>query len=231
MFRFKQFSVSQPEGVFKTGTDSILLGALSEPPTPPRRILDIGTGNGILSLMIAQRFPDSVIVACDENQRAADAAKRNFQNSSFSNRLNVIHADYNALTPSNAFDMIICNPPFFTSGEHSKTLSSARHEGVFSMKNFWKKASELTSIHTSVHLIIPAGREKEIVSAAGHYGFSLHKITRFKHDEKSRVKRVLTEFTARPITRQVAQSFIISDENGDFSAQYRKVTSAFHPFL
>lgn len=121
IFRYQQFSVTQEHAAMKVGTDSDLLGTLG---AGGRRILDVGTGTGVLSLMYAQRYPEARITAIEIDDQAVLDARVNFEASPFSNRIELHHTSFqdylqsvtsamsdNAEVP--LFDSVICNPPYF----------------------------------------------------------------------------------------------------------------------
>lgn len=112
IFKFKQFDVRQADGVMRINTDGVLLGAVCDVPAP-ERILDIGTGTGVVALMLAQRFPGSLIEAIDIDPIAVDCAQENFMNSSFKPRLLAETADLVNFSPGNSYDLIVSNPPYF----------------------------------------------------------------------------------------------------------------------
>src|SRR5690606_20167135 len=113
IFRFKQFSVDQSGCGMKINTDGVLLGALATVPGP-ERILDIGAGTGVISLMLAQRFPQSKVDAVEIDPSAAEAARGNFVSSPFADRLCLIEGsfqDYSTQPEAPAYNMIVSNPP------------------------------------------------------------------------------------------------------------------------
>ena len=131
VFRFKQFSVQQAHAAMKVGTDSDLLGTLG---AGGRRILDVGTGTGVLSLMMAQRYPDAQITAVEIDDNAVIDARQNFLQSPFASRITLHHQSfqqYVAQLQADAplFDSIICNPPYFDRSLECPDLgrSRARH--------------------------------------------------------------------------------------------------------
>lgn len=129
VFRFKQFTVCQDHAAMKVGTDSDLLGALAH---GGRRILDIGTGTGVLALMMAQRFGDAQIAAVEIDDKAIVDAKANFDASPWGDRIKLTHSsfqDYAEEQPPQSFDALICNPPYFEKSLECPDVSrtTARH--------------------------------------------------------------------------------------------------------
>ena len=112
IFKFKQFEVDQTGCAMKINTDGVLLAALVESDNP-KNILDVGTGTGVLALMMAQRFPKAYVEAVEIDEQASATAKQNFHLSVFSNRLTVHNMAIEYYNPTEQFDLINSNPPFF----------------------------------------------------------------------------------------------------------------------
>ena len=113
VFKFKQFAVLNDRTAMKVGTDGVLLGAWC-PVEGARRVLDVGTGCGVIALMVAHRNTDAVIDAIDIDHDAIDEATLNFANSPWSERLTAIEGDFNNLNTAVGYDLIVSNPPYFT---------------------------------------------------------------------------------------------------------------------
>ena len=112
-FQFKQFTVYQQRCAMKVGTDGTLLGAWAQVPTESARILDIGTGTGLIALMLAQRFPQASVLGIDIDQDAVCQAKENVENSPFASRIKIEHANVMDYNNEEGFDAIVSNPPYF----------------------------------------------------------------------------------------------------------------------
>src|SRR5260370_18448549 len=137
IFKFKQFDVDQRGCAMKINTDGVLLGALVDA-SDPKTVLDIGTGRGVIALMLAQRFNDAHIDAVEIDPIAAQTAERNFNNSLFSQRLNIYPIGFEQFFdqhPGKKYDLIISNPPFFItslkSPKANKELSKHTDEDFF----------------------------------------------------------------------------------------------------
>ena len=121
MFTFKQFHVEQDRTAMKVGTDGVLLGAWAEGGCT---ILDIGTGTGLVALMMAQRFEDAQVVGIDIDPDASEQARENVAASPFASRISILHTSLQAFSTERKFDAIVSNPPYF---EHSlKNPDAAR---------------------------------------------------------------------------------------------------------
>ncbi len=145
LFKYQQFTICQEHAAMKVGTDSDLLGTLGE---GGRRILDIGTGTGVLSLMFAQRYPEAQITAVEIDDNAVIDAQRNFSESKFADRITLHHSsfqDFLQSPPSPLFDSVICNPPYFDKSLEcpDQGRSRARHSSSLPFDVLAKGAYEL----------------------------------------------------------------------------------------
>src|SRR5690606_20061913 len=127
LFRFKKFEINQHGSTMKINTDGVLLGAMAHIDPTPRRILDIGTGTGVIALMLAQRFPTSTIDAVEIDEDAAQCALGNFQNSAFSSRLHLISGSFEEIKHADYYDWIVSNPPFYTNSLHNPDNVNVQH--------------------------------------------------------------------------------------------------------
>ena len=159
MFQFKQFSVDQSNCTMKVNTDGVLLGATASVENP-KTILDIGTGTGVIALMLAQRFPNAQIDAVEIDLPSAQTAEQNFKNSKFTSRL-TLHPisiqDFWLQKQHQQYDLIVSNPPFYldtlTSPKENKTL--AKHAVPEFFENLMKNVSDYLSPKGSFWLILP----------------------------------------------------------------------------
>ena len=160
VFRFKHFSIAQDQCAMKVGTDGILLGAWATS-LSPQRILDIGTGTGLISLMLAQRFPDASLQAIEIDPAACEQAKENFRTSPWSDRLTAVCEcilNYSTrLELRGQYDLIVSNPPWFIeslkSGNASRDL--ARHTESLSSGNLIGAAAQMLSADGRFCTILP----------------------------------------------------------------------------
>ena len=133
VFIFKEFAVKQDACAMKVGTDGVLLGAWARGGS---RVLDIGTGTGLIALMMAQRFPEAEIEAIDIAEAACLQAKENVANSVFARRVRVVRAALQQYVGPKSFDCIVSNPPFFVDSLHNPDAlrSMARHTSTLSSR-------------------------------------------------------------------------------------------------
>lgn len=174
VFKFKQFDVDQTGCAMKINTDGVLLGATVSHPSP-KRILDIGTGTGVIALMLAQRFPDAFIHAVEIDQQAAETASRNFQLSVFSARLQVTHKAIEQYNNKEQYDLIVSNPPFFVNDLKNEEVRKgiARHANEDFFSALIAKSNSLLADGGQIWLILPIKQADEVIDIASHYDLSL----------------------------------------------------------
>ncbi len=198
-FRFKQFSVDDSRCAMKVGTDGVLLGAWLSITTRKKKIavLDIGTGSGLVALMLAQRFPSATITAIDIDNEAILQASSNFASSPWTDRLNAINVPLQDFLPDEHFDLIVSNPPYFVNSlkNPDAARSTARHTGSLSYEDLIRHSNRLLDPYGSLALVLPAEAEEPIISLAKSYDFYPIQLTRVSTRRGKEPKRILVTFS------------------------------------
>ncbi|NVM66842.1 tRNA1Val (adenine37-N6)-methyltransferase [Mucilaginibacter sp. SG538B] len=230
MFRFKQFSVDQTGCAMKINTDGVLLGAIAGEGNP-LSILDIGTGTGVIALMLAQRFTGAKIDAVEIDVQAAITAKNNFSNSPFKNRLTLYANGFEQFFedyPGKRYDLIVSNPPFYINSLQSPGAKTnlAKHadEGFFE-RLIISVANRLTEQGTC-WLILPTDTSvlvKDLASQNGLYLQETIGIHSFKNDA---AHREILAF-GKNDTQTIADKFVIYNEPKVYTETYREVLKGF----
>ena len=202
----------------KVGTDGVLLGAWA---TGGLKILDVGTGTGVVALMVAQRYPKAQITALDIDEGAVRQAKENVENSSFRNRIIVLHEAVQA--HQGKYDAIVSNPPFFMDSlpAPNKQRYIARHSDTLSYADLMQASYRLLKDNGELSVVVPFDYKKRMEDEATFVGFFPHKILGVRTVEKRPAKRYLLSFVKHPI--EVEHHIItIGDE------EYRELTKDFY---
>ncbi len=196
-FQFKKFRIYQDRCAMKVGTDGVLLGAWCSV-SHARRMLDVGTGTGLIALMAAQRTAESIIDAVEIDSDAARQASENVAMTEWKNRISVFCSDFNRFRIGKEFfyDLIVSNPPFFENSLLPSDVSRriARHSGTFDLEDLFGGASLLLSESGVLSVIYPASglvRMKEIAMSNSLF---LSRLMFVKGRVGGEVKRVLTEW-------------------------------------
>lgn len=229
-FEFKQFRVEQEKSAMKVGTDGVLLGAWS-PVNGAYRILDIGTGTGLISLMLAQRSA-AMIDAIEIDSLACEEARFNFKKSAWSDRLQVIHIDFGKVDNlfDQSYDLVVSNPPFFVNSlkTANAALALARHNDSLSFEQLLSGSSRLLRNTGRLCVILPFSSYPEFRETARLAGFYLKKRTLVVPKSGKEPKRILMEFSLE-VTYPLEDELTLLDLNGNYTEDYKSLTSPFYP--
>lgn len=226
-FTFKRFEIQQSKEVFRVWTDGVLLGALADG-NHALNVLEIGTGTGLISLMLAQRNPDAGFLAIDISREAADLAGLNFRHSPFSGRLQAVHQDLKHFITEEKFDLIVSNPPYFEASDSEKD-KVARQTVELNFGQLVSKSSELLSEGGILSVIIPVEAGEGFIKETGKNGLFLIRRISIKGITYADPKRLLLEFSN--VERELEESeFIIEKSPRQYSDQYLELTKEFHVF-
>lgn len=236
LFRFKCFSVYHEYSAMKVGVDGVLTGAWSFAPvfsaTNLRpRILDVGCGCGLISLMLAQRSPESEITAIDIHEPSIYEARRNFASSIWDKRLKAVCSDWSEYASSahNMFDLIISNPPFFDAGTDSQASArmQARHVGSLSPCSLIKEGHRLLAPGGRISLIAPLSQLEKLMEECKNVQFYPRRITYVSGVYGGVVKRILFEVSAVPGDLEYSH-LSIEYKSGVPTMDYRLMTKDFY---
>lgn len=232
MFHFKQFSVEQNRCAMKIGTDGVLLAAWAPLDNNPVSILDVGTGTGVIALILAQRSAAQQIDALEIDEYAYEQAVNNFENSPWSDRLFCFHAALDEFVedPEDEYDLIVSNPPFYTedylSGNEQRDL--ARFSESLPFIDLIEAAHLLLSDNGIFSVIIPFKEEERFLALANEYELFPFKITRVKGTPTSDVKRSLLAFSRYRKDNIPIDELIIETARHIYTPKYIELTKEFY---
>lgn len=224
IFQFKEFAVDQTDCAMKINTDGVLLAALVQVDSSCR-ILDIGTGTGVIALMLAQRCVTSEVVAVEIDPAAAERAASNFRNSNFNERM-VMHAcSFQNLNDNRPFDFIISNPPFYTDSLHNPDARKklARHTNLEFFNELLQFSAHSLSEKGCLALIVPTLLADELNEIAENLHLRPIQeilIRSFEHDV---VIRKIVVYQKAYLGNTAVSDFIIYQEKGVYSDMYKAV--------
>lgn len=212
----------------KVGTDGVLLGAWCSVASA-RRILDIGCGTGLISLMLAQRNGDARIDAVEIDSLASEEAAENFRNSDWGERLKAHNADILDFLPEIHYDLIVSNPPFFENGvvAPDKRRAIARHAGNLTFDGLFRKASELLAPGGIFAIIAPDVSKSSVEFYAGEYGFWIKRRVGVQTTKKKPIKRYLWEFVMHPVELEEGV-IVIKDSESRFGTEFEDIVKDFY---
>ena len=226
----------------KVGTDGVLLGAWAGPGRPgeisggsPQTVLDIGTGSGLVALMLAQRFPEAQVTGIDSDAEAASQARENFAGSPWPQRLRAAHISLQEFCRGTAavtrrFDLIVSNPPFYdtTLTNPDPLRTAARHTGGLTHEELLLLSAGLLSDTGVFSLIVPSESEKSILRLADRSRLHLHRLTRVYSKPSSRPRRILASFGKISKGPATEETVCLTDADGSRSEWYRKISEEFY---
>ena len=226
-FRFQQFSIQQSKDVFRVGTDGVLLGAMCNVKNA-KKILEIGTGTGLISLMLAQRNVSAKISAIDINENAVKLASENFRNSIFNENLKVELKDFKNFETNENFDLVVCNPPFFEKNASAKDVL-ARQQVELNFRNLVEKSTEIITKKGILSIILPSEAAMDVKSLAAEFNLYLVREINIYGIEGGNLKRNILEFSLAQKPLEISD-FVIEKSPRKYSDQYLNLTKNFHVF-
>jgi tRNA1Val (adenine37-N6)-methyltransferase len=232
MFSFKQFTVDQDRCAMKIGTDGVLLGAWTPLENNPYSILDIGTGTGILALMLAQRSTAEQIDALEIDENAYEQAVDNFEKSPWNDRLFCFHAGLDEFVeePEDEYDLIVSNPPFYTEDYYSNNEQRdlARFANAMPFEELIEAAAMFLSEKGVFAVIIPFKEEEKFVALASACELYPTKITRVKGTPTTEIKRSLLAFSRKKTDHYLVDELIIETARHQYTPEYIELTKDFY---
>ncbi len=219
-FQFKQFLIDQAADGMKVTTDGCILGALINE-VSKGNILDIGTGTGLLSLMLAQRTK-AKIHALEIDEKVAHQAVDNVKNSPWPDQISVLHQDFKTYETETIYDQIICNPPFFKNSHkgQSKSKNTAIHDDSLSMDSLIKKSKKLLANQGTLWVMYPAYEMDQFAQLATTSGLKLNKQTFVYNQSGGSVFRVIAEFINGQIKKSTSRNLTIKKADGSYTEEF-----------
>lgn len=229
-FQFKQFRVEQENCAMKVSTDACIQGAWTPVTTDTFSVLDIGTGTGLLSLMLAQRNKQLRIDAVEIDANAAKQAKANFENSAWKERLHVYEADARSFVFEKKYDLIICNPPFFQNSLLGNKISRnhVRHQLSFGFEDLFSVLDNNLMSNGIASILFPTSEHilwKEILSKKGWIiNCELH-ISPVKNKKTNRIISICCRHS---LVETTIEQLLIRESTQLYSKEFSKLLYPFY---
>ncbi len=229
-FKFKQFTVFQDKTAMKEGVDGVLLGAWANA-GEAKSILDNGTGTGLLSLMLAQKA-DSEIDAVEIEENAFLQASENIGKSRWANRIKIYHLSIQHFVKrkSRFYDLIICNPPYFSnslnSGKASRNL--ARHDDSLPLETLLNAVKCLLSSTGCFYIIYPFNKKENLINNAGLLGLYPKRVLNVKGNQRKEPNRVLIEFCHGTISCEEETMIVRDALTNNYTKDYKFLTRDYY---
>lgn len=231
-FRFKQFTIHQEHCAMKVSTDGVLLGAWTDP-AKASSVLDVGTGTGLIAIMLAQRS-EALIDAVEIEPHAARQATDNAGKCPWADRIFITHTSFQDFSKHSdrKFDLIVSNPPFFSNSLKTPidTLNLARHNDILPPEELLTGIDRLLTPEGRFCLILPYVDSSLFLVDAALYNLYCIRRTQVKATPQKKVTRVLLEF-ARERRKILEDELIIQELDGSYSEKFKLLTESYYLFL
>lgn len=226
-FKFKQFEIHQDRCAMKVGTDGVLLGAWAP---GGKRILDIGSGTGLISLMMAQRCQEAQVIGVDLDAEACDEARENVAASPFADRVSIACCRLQDYESAEKFDVIVSNPPFFLNSlkNPDSKRSMARHADSLPFRDLFLGVKRLLSEEGVFSAIVPSEVLDAFTSEAYLLGFCLVRQCGVKTVGRKQPKRFMLTFARHRTVEMENAIEVMMDSDGNRSEWYAKITEEFY---
>ncbi len=232
-FRFKQFTIHQEKTAMKVGTDGVLLGAWADI-NRAARILDVGTGTGLIAIMMAQRS-GAEIHAIESEKKAYQQARENINNCPWADRIYLKHISFQEyVSQFNCyFDLVVSNPPYFinSSSTPKEDRNQARHNKTLPHHDLIRGSLKILKADGRLSVIMPYSEGHSFIKLAGESGLYCTKKTYVKPTPGKRPKRLLLEFGR--YQRDLIENQLTIEKGGrhNFTEEYKALTTAFYLYF
>lgn len=234
LFKFRQFDIVQEHSPARVGTDGTLLGAWA-PIDGAKRILDVGTGTGLVALMLAQRAPEATLVGVEKHAAAAAESSFNFAQSPFADRMKLLEMDFRVFATANEapFDLIVSNPPYFRNRVLSENAdrNSWRQQDHLGLDTLVEIAAAHLTETGRLGLVLPI-EEETAIELIGTANGLFPKRKCYVHTTPAKpAKRILLELSRIKTECQVDKLIVQTGGRNEYSPAYLALTCDFHPWI
>lgn len=233
-FQFRHFQITQAVNPAKVGTDGILLGAWADL-DKAERIIDVGTGTGLIALMAAQRNPSARIHGIELNEAAEAEARGNFARSPWSDRISLFCGDIRSFSPPDLqpYDVLVSNPPFFQDGKlpDSAERQNWRHQTALRVSDLLVWANEWVAPAGRIELILPVAEGENAMQGAGIFGWHCQRKIAVLPTPQKPASRLLLSFSRIPQKPISDQIIIQTGGPNEYSPEFIRLTRDFYPWM
>ena len=221
-FAFKQFTIQQEHCAMKVSTDACIQGAWTPLSKQIHTVLDVGTGTGLLSLMLAQRAPQLKIDALEIDADASKQASENITNSTFAERIRVINEDAKVFNPTHRYDLIVCNPPFFSQDLVGPNVhrNSVRHDELLKAEDLVSLARRGLEDDGALCIMWPERRTAEWTALMHEADFHLCDELLVRNNTGARISSIISLWRTNLTEPFRSDTLFIRNESGNYSPEF-----------
>ena len=235
-FKMKEFEVAHDQCAMRVNTDGCLLGALAASSTAVndvQRVLDIGTGSGVIALQLAQRFTDAFVDGIEIHGPSAKQAMDNFRNSPFHSRMVCYHQPIQEFGMNTYYDIIVSNPPYFEDGptKSDHGVAAARHALTLDFKSLVMSVSGLLKPKGSFWAILPCDRKDRFLDAALDEGLFLNEVIHIRPKEQREANRCIFGLSKINNGDALHRTITIYEDDQSYTSETHEVLSPFYDSL
>lgn len=236
-FLFKQFALIQENSAQKMSTDSMVLGAIAEQ-EDAMNVLDIGTGTGVLALMMAQKHPEAIVDAVEKDEASAQEAALNFENSPWAYRLTAYAQDFLKFIEDETlhYDLIVSNPPYFEKIETEKSnhqdwpeerRRDARTSSGLSFEDLIQGVARVLVNYGRFYVVLPAEQQERFIQLAKEKEMQLIQQVNIRHQANTPIHRVVLAFSKQEQELKM-EELVLKNADNSPTEEYKKQTADFH---
>lgn len=232
VFHYKQFDIRQDNAAMKIGTDGTLLGAWTNV-SGAHHIVDIGTGTGVIALMLAQRNPTAKITGIEICEQAVIDAEYNVKKSPWSTRVSIINTSLQTFAPNQKYDLIVSNPPFFENSLKSPSgkRSTARHTDSLSYLDILQFASDNLIDDGRLSMILPIENAQNCIEKAQEFDLHLERECTVRPTPNKKPHRKVFELSKKAQNPIKETLTIETGKRHDYTAEYIALTKEFYTIM
>ena len=225
-FKFKQFNIIQEKSAHKVGTDGVLLGSWVSC-KKSNKVLDVGSGSALITLMIAQRNLDCSITAIEIDKQSSLEASLNIKNSNWQDRITILNTSLQQFRTQEKFDLIVSNPPFFPKIKSQERRDIARHTNTLSFEELIADSTNLLFKEGILAVVVPKSEEEVFCKIAKKYKLFCNRSCYIRGNKSSAIKRVLMEFSfVKSSTKK--EYLIIEKSRHEYTEDYIQLSKEFY---
>jgi tRNA1Val (adenine37-N6)-methyltransferase len=230
-FAFKHFKIVQDKCAMKVGTDAVLLGAWASCTNYSSNILDIGTGTGVIALMMAQKYPKAIVDAIDIDRNAYIQACENVKDSPWKDNITIYESSLQEFNVQKKYNIIISNPPYFINSSKTphESRTAARHNDLLPFEELVNGVVKLLDKKGCFFLILPQKEGEYFIAIAESQQLFLNKLTKVKTKiNMPNSKRLLMQFGFEKVIYIEDELVIESEDRHQYSVEYKNLTKDFY---